>query len=72
MLSNGTYLWPCFVVGSNVRLQMDRVRCSKDKAEVEDGGLECWQVDLEERVRVVCPGRSWRLGICKPLSSGNF
>jgi len=60
MLSNGTYLWSRFTVDSNVRLQVDRVRCSKDqdKAEVEDGGLECWQGDLEERVRVLCSIKS--------------
>jgi len=71
MLSNGTYPWSRFTVGSNVRLQMDRVRYSKDQdeAEVEDGGLECRQGDLEERVRVVCLAKSRRLAVCKLLPS---
>lgn len=72
MLSSGTGPGSPSVVGFNVVLQMDRVYCSKDEEEEEDGGLERPQGDLEERIRTICPAKPWRLGICELSShSGN-
>lgn len=67
MPSRGAGPWSSLKADSNPVLQMDRIYCSEDEEEEEEGGLERSQGDLEEHVRAIYPTSSWGLGICKLL-----